>query len=170
MLFQSLPAVARQPFETTLKDIYTKKQLHPLVPKVLWSVVSRRLLRDSLPMERSIQKEEIVLLDEEPLWGDYHQPGTRTWRSHPGYQLFAKQYNRLVDMHDELLHQIPYPMVETCSLRSQHSETGADFKVDPAVRLTTEACSALTRELDIIEGLLYRARVSYNISSGQMTG
>lgn len=130
-----------------------------MVDKVLWSVVIRRMLHDSLPMDRAIQKAEIVLPQEEEdaLWD---QSGTRTWRSHPGYQRFAKHYNRLVDIQDDLLHQIPYPVVETNPL-----PPSAAGDKDPAVRLTTEACKALTNELDIIEGLLYRVRISHHLGS-----
>jgi hypothetical protein len=144
-----------------------------MVDKVLWSVVARRMLHgdDSLPLDRSIQKAEIVLRhdeEEDSLLRD-DQSGTITGhRHHPGYQRFVKHYNRLVDIQDELLHQTPYPIivVESSALRSL-SESAAGDKGDPVVRLTTEACKALTSELDIIEGLLYRARVSHHLGSNK---
>lgn len=70
------------------------------------------------------------------------------------YESLAKHYNRLVDIHDELLHQLPYPVVDfdgSFNLASQ----------DPLVRLTTTACTALTKELDKMEALLYRRRIIY---------
>lgn len=157
---KTVPAGPRTPLETTLSDITTMK-LHPMIEKVLWSVVVRRMLHDSLPLERGLRNEEIVLSDD-ALWDD--PSGTGTWHYHPGYLRFAKHYNRLVDIQDELLRQIPYPIVEAISSRRSHFERVSGDK-DPVARLTTEACKLLTSELDIIEGLLYRARVSYQIGS-----
>jgi hypothetical protein len=140
-----------------------------MVDKVLWSIVARRALLpnngSSVPIDRSIQKAEVVLPqhEEDALWEESSE--TRTcWYSHSaGYRRFAKHYNRLVDIQDELLHQVPYPIVESSSPSSflgPPSGSAGDDK-DPVVRLTTEACKALSGELDTIEGLLYRARVSH---------
>ena len=159
-LLQSIPAVLRIPLAAALED--TSNQLHAMVDKVLWTVAALRTLNDgSLPIDRDIQEAQIVLPDdeEEPLWRRQCHGSKSTWRSHPIYQRFAKHYNRLVDIQDELLHQTPYPAIQILP--------NDNAKSDPIVHLTTEACKALSTELDAIESLLYRARVTYRLQVNQ---
>ncbi len=147
-------------FETTVKHI-TTMQLHPMVDKVLWSIASRRILHDALPMDGNIQKAEIVLRTEEEkgLW--VCSQTTTTWQSNPVYRRFAKHYNRLVDIQDELIHQLPYPLVDTNG--GSLEGIGGPTDQDPVVQLTTNACKALANELDFIENLLYRARIFHQL-------
>lgn len=149
--FQSVPAVPGTTFVTILKDL-VGKQLHPMVDKILWSVAIRRILHDAMPMDTGIRKAEIVLdkCDEDLL---LDRSKSTTWWSHPVYKRFAEHYNRLVDIQDELIHQLPYPSVDINS--------GTRPDQDLIVHLTTKAFKALASELDIIEKLLYQARICH---------
>jgi hypothetical protein len=55
-----------------------------------------------------------------------------------GYERLAQRPNRLVDVHDELLQQLPFPLVEV-------AETG----------LSNAASKALIEEMERIDALLY---------------
>lgn len=157
-LSQSIPAQPRTSFAETLKC--TLNQLHPMVVKILWTRVAWRLLHNGFPLARDIQQAQLVLgpKEEEALW----QPGG-SWTTHPGYRRFAEHYNRLVDIQDSLFDQVPYPAVQTTPAGTTFPSSTS--KADPVLHLTTEACQALSHEMDVIEGLLYRARITYRFQA-----
>ena len=129
-----------------------------MIDKILWSVTTQRNLRGTVPIEASIQRAEIVLPKKEAD-GLRAETSSNTWQSNPVYRLVAKHYNRLVDIQDELIHQVPYPRIDT--IGDPHH---AIRKVtDPVVELTTRAYKALDAELNIIEQLLYQARIQHQL-------
>ena len=151
--FQSIPSIPSTTFEATIDRLIAK--LHPMVDKILWSVTNQRNLHVKLPLEASIQRAEIVLPKNE-VESLLMKSQTQMWLHNPVYGRVAKHYNRLVDIQDELIHQVPYPMIDTVG-------DGSRKGIDPVVELTTRAYKALDVELTIIEGLLYQARVSHHL-------
>lgn len=126
--------------------------LHPSVPKILWSATALKLSLSgySLPLDESIEAARVALTqeDENRLWDTSK---TKSWRSHSGFQRCIEHYNSLVDMQDEILHHKPFPVIEM-------SEPGWSLEQNPALNLTTLAQKALATEMDRIEALLFRAR------------
>lgn len=122
-----------------------------MVDKILWSVTSQRKLNGNLPLEASIQRAEIILSKTEAK-SLLTESRAQRWQTNPVYGRVAKHYNRLVDVQDELIHQVPYPMIDTIG-------DGSRKGTEPVVELTTRAYKALDAELAMIEGLLYQARV-----------
>jgi hypothetical protein len=112
-------------------------------------------------METSIRQAEIILPQNEVDSLSTGSP-TNTWQSNPVYQRFAKHYNRLVDIQDELIHQVPYPVIDTIG----DSQGAIPKMTDPVVALTTKAFKALDAELNIIEQLLYQARIHDHLIAG----
>ena len=133
-------------------------KLHPVVDKILWSVTTQRNLNGKVPMEARIHQAEIVLPKKEvdSLW---EESPIKTWQSNPVYKRMANHYNRLVDIQDDLIHQVPYPMIDTIV----DSKNGIRKVTDPVVDLTTKAYKTLDDELNIIERLLYQARVYHQL-------
>lgn len=138
----------RTAFDVTLDDVVTKK-LHPMVPAILWSMAAR-ISGNLLPVDRHTRRLFVLLSkkDEEKLWDN---PTATSWGSDPAYRRCVDYYNSLVDIQDELLHHVPFPMLEITPL-------GPSSDTDPGVHLTTSACKVLATEMDRIEALLYRVR------------
>ena len=132
-----------------------------MVDKILWSVATLRNLNGVIPLEASIRQAAIMLPQNELDSLSAGSP-TNMWQSNPVYQRCAKHYNRLVDIQDDLIHQVPYPIVETIG-----EAQGAISKMtDPVVALTTKAFKALDAELKIIEQVLYQARIYDQLVGG----
>ena len=121
----------------TLSQVEDK--LHPMVPKVLWAVAGRTF---GFPIDKGIRSAKLLLPDADSI-----NPKTLQ-----GYQRFAQDHNHLVDIHEDLLFQLPYPTVEI----SQETS----LSTDPVVRMTNEASKALIGEMKQIESRLYQARVT----------
>jgi len=162
LFFQKVPAVPRVTFDSTLKEIVTRK-LHPMVPVILWSMAASRMLSESiLPLDRNIRSGNVILNKEEEEKLLWDRSTTISWKKDPVYRRCLDHYNSLVDIQDDLLHHPPFPMVEI-------SSRGCSLEEDPVLYLTTSACQALTQEMDRIEALLYRVRIFRRLKEHKVT-
>jgi hypothetical protein len=143
---QAIPGVA---FHSTLSEV--ERQLNPMVRKVLWSVAANMT---GVPVEKEIRGAALLLVAVAK--GD----DDRTTLDE--YRRSAQHYNQLVDLHDEFLHQLPFPSVDTSTTSNTNNvgETNLSSQSSPVVRLTSAAAKALVHEMERIEALLYQTRVS----------
>jgi hypothetical protein len=130
----------------TLQKVEQQLQ-QPMIRNMLWAVASQKA---GLAVEKDIRASNLLWCD------DKEDPTTLI-----GYQKYALFHNRLVKIHDELLHSLPFPAVEAfeTDLSSQ----------DPVVRLTSAVSKALIQEMERIEALLYRARISRRLLNKKKT-
>ena len=131
-----------EPFHIALSRV--ENQLHPIVSKALWAEAAQDL---GIAVDEEIRTANLLADDADPL-------------TLAGYQRLARHHNKLVEIHDDLLQQLPFPSVEV-------SET--DYSSKPVTRLTKAASNALVKEIERIDSILYRTRVTYRIqkSKGQ---
>jgi hypothetical protein len=134
-IIQSISAVPGIILHQTLSDI--EKKLHPMVSTILWKEAEAKL-------EFALEKK-IALFD---LFGNSSDNPAIL----KGYQKLAQHHNRLVELHDEFLHQLPFPSVEPFDTDLSRS--------DPIVRLTSAASKVLVKEIDRIARLLHQGRVT----------
>jgi hypothetical protein len=127
-----VPASPDASFQKGLLKVET--ELHPMVDKILWAAAAR-------DGELAIDYEIITA----HIFNDIQDDPT----SLKGYQRYARQHNRLVNMQDELLN---HPSL--LAVNSYPPPT------DSVARLTSNAYNVLSSEIDRIEALLYQARAS----------
>jgi hypothetical protein len=142
---QAIPGVA---FHSTLSEV--ERQLNPMVRKVLWSVAANRT---GVPVDKEIRGAALLATGDDDL------------TTLDGYRRLAQHYNQLVDLHDEFLHQLPFPSVDTTTTSANHNTNNTVGETvlssqSPVVRLTSAAAKALVHEMERIEALLYQTRVS----------
>jgi hypothetical protein len=130
----SIPTSPGVHFDKTISNIQQK--LHVMVPTILWQEAGKRL-------GFSVEKTTFNLFP----FGDQN-PST-----FQGYQNLALHHNRLVQLHDEFFRHPPFPAVEVLF----ETNLSTTFST---VRLTSAASKVLANEMDRIEKLLYRSRVT----------
>jgi hypothetical protein len=150
-LSQSVQAIPGVAFHSTLSEV--EGQLNPMVRKVLWSVAANMT---GVPVDKEIRGAALLLVG---VAKDDDDPTTLE-----EYRRSAQHYNQLVDLHDEFLHQLPFPSVDTSTDTTSNNdnvgETNLSSQGSPVVRLTSAAAKALVHEMERIEALLYQTRVS----------
>lgn len=143
-MIQTIPPVTGTRLMETIETL-SKSMLHSMVAPVLWSLTSLSLSTE-LPIDRKIQRARILAFDQEEKL--FHADTMMN-----AYGQLVQHYNRLVEIHDDLLDKLSFPTTLS-SDKDRESEMSA-----PILHLTRRASAALEAELDRLETLLYQARV-----------
>jgi hypothetical protein len=158
---QAIDAVPGVALGTTLSNVEAK--LHPLVGKMLWVSAAHCGWDERHGPFQSEMRRRTGLLAPTDRW----DPLTLK-----GYQDLAQHYNKLVQLHEDLLYQLPFPSATTMKTTMKTVTPGGVVlpptsaapteleRRDPVLRLTSKACQLLAEEMDRVESILYQARVT----------
>lgn len=154
---QAIDAVPGVALGTTLSNVEAK--LHPVVGKMLWvSAAHRGWDERHGPFQKEMRRCTGLLAPT-----DRWDPLTLK-----GYQDLTRHYNKLMQLQEDLLYQLPFPSTTTLTsvtpggvvLRPTSAAPTEVERRDPVFRLTSKACQLLGEEMDRIERILYQARVT----------